>query len=146
MLRQHQLIRMQIHQLMDACLFAVSFWLASELRQVPGVVQLLHRNPAPLDDSFFWIFLFLVPASPMLLEWQGFYNRPLIAPRRMILLPLLRACAIATVLLALSLFFLQITFERGVVIFFPLITFALVLLKEEILRWLSSNGASRARR
>lgn len=136
MLRQHRLIRMQIHQLMDACLFAISFWLASELRQTAGVTQLLHRNPAQTDDSFFWIFLFIIPAAPMILEWQGFYNRPLVAPRRLFLLPLLRACAITTVLLALSLFFLQITFERAVVVFFPLIAFLLVALKEEILRHL----------
>lgn len=136
MLRQHRLIRMQIHQLMDACLFAVSFWLASELRQTPGITRLLHRDPAPADDSFFWIFLFLIPAAPMILEWQGFYNRPMVAPRRMFVLPLLRACAITTVLLTLSLFFFQITFERTVVVFFPLIALGLVHLKEEILRQL----------
>jgi hypothetical protein len=28
MLRRDRLIRMQIHQLLDACIFAVSFWLA----------------------------------------------------------------------------------------------------------------------
>ena len=136
MLRQHRLIRMQIHQLMDVCLFAVSFWLATELRQVPGVVELLHRNAAPMDDSFFWIFLFLIPAAPMILEWQGFYNRPLVAPRWAILLPLLRACAITTVLLTLSLFFFKITFERAVVVWFPLIALGVVYLKEEILRQL----------
>lgn len=136
MLRQHRLIRMQIHQLMDACLFAVSFWLATELRQAPEIIQLLHKNPAPADDSFFWIFIFLIPAAPMILEWQGFYNRPLIAPRWAILLPLLRACGITTVLLTLSLFFLQITFERAVVAFFPLIALGLVYLKEELLRQL----------
>ena len=136
MLRQHQLIRMQIHQLMDACLFAVSFWLATALRQTSGIIELLHRPALPLDDSFFWIFLFLIPAAPMILEWQGFYNRPVIAPRRAILLPLLRACAIATVLLTLSLFFFKITFERAVVLWFPLIAIGLVYLKEEILRQL----------
>ena len=148
MLRQHRLIRMQIHQLMDACLFAVSFWLASELRQTAGITQLLHRNPAQTDDSFFWIFLFLIPAAPMILEWQGFYNRPLVAPRRMFLFPLLRACAITTVLLTLSLFFFQITFERAVVIFFPLIAFVSVGIKEEILRQLykSKLGQSTTKR
>ena len=38
MLRRHREIRMQIHQLMDACLFAISFWLA--VRRLP----LLHSN------------------------------------------------------------------------------------------------------
>lgn len=139
---------MQIHQLMDACLFAVSFWLASELRQTSGVVELLHRNPVPLDDSFFWIFLFLIPAAPMILEWQGFYNRPMVGLRRLFLLPLLRACAITTALLILSLFFFQITFERAVVVWFPLITIGLVVFKEEILRQLykSKLGVAKTKR
>ena len=90
MLRQHQLIRMQVHQLMDACLFALGFWLAFELRAVPAVIEFLKLQAAPPDDTYFWIFLFLIPSAPMILEWQGFYNRPAISPRWMMLWPLLR--------------------------------------------------------
>ena len=97
MLRQHQLIRMQIHQLMDACLFALGFWLAFELRAVPGVIAFLNLPAAPPGDLYFWIFLVLIPAAPMILEWQGFYNRPSVSPRVAILWPLLRACIITTV-------------------------------------------------
>src|SRR5512137_2912509 len=131
MLRQHRLIRMQIHQLMDACLFAVSFWLAMELRANPYVIEWLKLGAAPPEDAALWIFLFLIPAAPMILEWQGFYNRPLVAPRRMFLLPLLRACLIAAGLLVASSFFLQITFARWMVLWFPVIVFVLVLIKEE---------------
>jgi len=133
MLRQHRIIRMQIHQLMDACLFAVSFWLASELRAHPAIIELLHLEPAPPEDSFFWIFLFLIPAAPMILEWQGFYNRPLVAPRKMFIWPLVRACLIATGLIILASFFFRIVFARWVVLWFPFITYALVHLKEETL-------------
>ena len=40
MLRRDRQIRMQIHQLMDACLFAFSFWLAYTLRANPTIIDL----------------------------------------------------------------------------------------------------------
>lgn len=134
MLRQQRIIRMQIHQLMDACLFALGFWLAVELRANPYVIEWLRLSPPPPEDSYLWISLLLIPAAPMILEWQGFYNRPLVAPRRLILWPLLRACGITAALLALALFFLQITFARSGIVWFPLIVFLLVGMKEEALR------------
>jgi exopolysaccharide biosynthesis polyprenyl glycosylphosphotransferase len=139
---------MQIHQLMDACLFAVAFWLATATRANPAVIELFGLNPAPPEEGFFWIFLFLIPAAPMILEWQGFYNRPTVAPRRLFIMPLLRACLIAAGLLILSSFFLRITFARFMVVGFPFITFALVYLKEELLLALyrSQLGISRVRR
>ena len=133
MLRQHRIIRMQIHQLLDACLFAVSFWLATSLRASPYIIDWFNLKEAPPEEGFFWIFLFLIPAAPMILEWQGFYNRPLIAPRKMFLMPLLRSCLIAAGLIIFSSFFLRITFARWVVLWFPFVAFALVHLKEEIL-------------
>lgn len=134
MLRQHQLIRMQIHQLMDACLFALGFWLAFELRAVPAVIEFLNLQAAPPQDSYFWIFLFLIPAAPLILEWQGFYNRPATSPRWMMLWPLIRGCGVIAALVILLLFFFQITFARPVVVSFPVIAFGFIYLKEEILR------------
>lgn len=147
MLKRHRIIRMQIHQLMDACLFAVAFWLATELRGNAFVIDLFRLSAPPSEEGFFWIFLFLIPAAPIILEWQGFYNRPPVAPRRMIILPLLRSCLIAAGLLILSSFFLRITFARFMVIWFPFIAFALLYAKEELLLWLyqSKFGLPRTR-
>ena len=127
---------MQIHQLMDACLFAMSFWLAMELRASPQVIQWLRLGSPPPEDAALWIFLFLIPAAPVILEWQGFYNRPIVSPRRQFLLPLMRASLIVTGLLMVALFFFQITFARWVVLWFPVIAFVFVYVKEEILRFL----------
>lgn len=147
MLRQQQLIRMQIHQLMDACLFALGFWLSSELRANPHVIKFLGLIAAPPEEGFFWIFLFLIPAAPMILEWQGFYNRPMVSPRHLFVVPLVKSSLIAAGLLILSSFFLQITFARGMVLWFPFITFGLVYLKEELLLALykSKLGIARIR-
>ena len=40
MLRRDRQIRMQIHQLMDACLFAFGFWLAYALRANQDIIDL----------------------------------------------------------------------------------------------------------
>ena len=43
MLRRDRQIRMQIHQLMDACLFALSFWLAYKVRSNEDLIDLLRE-------------------------------------------------------------------------------------------------------
>ena len=80
-------------------------------------------------------FLFaLVPAAPLVLESQGFYKRNVISSRAAIFWPLLKSCLIITVGLVLLLFLFRETPPRGVMILFGCVSFALVWLKEEILR------------
>jgi len=108
MLRRHRQIRMQIHQLMDAGLFAVSFWLAYLLRSNPEVSAFLRLDPIGEFEKFVWLYLILIPASPMVLESQGFYNRPLLCPRRAIVWPLLKGCVLSTIGLTIVLFFFRL--------------------------------------
>src|SRR5258706_11784924 len=97
MLRRDLQVRMQIHQLMDACLFAVSFWLAYELRANRAIIELLGLQPFDVPfDSFAWLLVLLVPAAPLILEAQGFYTRPLLCPRRTTVWQLLKGCAVTT--------------------------------------------------
>jgi Sugar transferases involved in lipopolysaccharide synthesis len=134
MLRRHRQIRMQIHQLMDACLFAVSFWLAFLLRSNDYVREFLRLNPAGDFESFVWLYLILIPAAPLILEAQGFYNRPMLCPRRATLWILFKACLITTVGLIMVLFFGQIFLPRSVVPWFGVISFVMVFAKEELVR------------
>src|SRR5881296_3723220 len=97
MLRRHRQIRMQIHQLMDACLFAVSFWLAFVLRSDPHILDLLGLNPIGRFESYVWLYVILIPAAPLVLEAQGFYNRPLLCPRRATIWPLFKSCLITAI-------------------------------------------------
>src|SRR6266550_7533415 len=82
MLRRDRQIRMQIHQLMDACLFGLSFWLAYELRANEAVIKHLDLPPIESFTSYSWFYLILIPAAALILEAQGFYDRPVISPRR----------------------------------------------------------------
>src|SRR5688572_30957432 len=134
MLRRDRHRRMQIHQLMDACLFALSFWIAYKMRFDPAVIELFKLPPPPDElGSFALFFLVLIPAAPLVLESQGFYERPITGSRRTMLWGLFKGCFIITVGLILAFFFMRETVARSMVVWFGFISFGLVFLKEEIL-------------
>src|SRR5688572_20632325 len=106
MLRRDRHKRMQIHQLMDACLFAVSFWLANELRFDPTVIEWFNLPPPPKElESSYWLYIILIPIAPLVLESQGFYDRPVNGSRRSMMWPLFKGCFFITVGLILAFFF-----------------------------------------
>src|SRR5215469_4684135 len=96
MLRRDQQIRTQIHQIADACIFSGSFLIAYLLRSDPRIIEAFGLNPSTPFNDFAKLFFVLFPGAPLILEWQGFYNRPPLAPRTMILWPLLKGCAVST--------------------------------------------------
>jgi len=134
MLRRDQQMRMHIHQLVDACLYAVSFWLAHALRSNEHIIDLLGLDPIGLFDRYVWLYLVLIPASPLILESQGFYDRPLLCSRRTIAWPLFKASVISAVGLIIVLFFSRLDLARSVAILFGAISFVLVFLNEELMR------------
>ena len=140
MLRRTRQIRTQVHQLMDACLFALSFWLAYELRASELVSELFTIPVQPFAE-YLWFYMLLIPAAPLVLESQGFYDRPLLGPRHTTILPLLRGCALLTVSLVFILFFVRFAAARGVMVMFGCISFGLVAAKEEIFRAIYRNTA-----
>ena len=130
---------MQIHQLMDACLFALSFWLAYELRSDPSVIAWLHLMKIPPEktfDNYVWLYLILIPMAPLILEGQGFYSRPMTGSRRATAWPLFKGCLFTALGLVLVLFFFKTEIARWVVLWFGVISFVVVFLKEELIRWL----------
>jgi exopolysaccharide biosynthesis polyprenyl glycosylphosphotransferase len=143
MLQRDRQIRTQVHQMVDACLFAASFWLAYAVRSsemftrwinvvMPAGFE-LPVVPAEMFDNVWWIYFGLVPAAPLVLESQGFYNRPGFSSRRSIILPLLRGSAIVTVGIVLLLFLCKAPAPRGVAFIFIVCSCALVWLKEEVI-------------
>jgi exopolysaccharide biosynthesis polyprenyl glycosylphosphotransferase len=139
MLRRDHQIRMQFHQLVDACLFGLSFWVAYALRSDPQIVAWLHLTPLPdetLDSpKLVWLYAALIPAAPLILESQNFYNRPLLGPRRAILWPLFKGCVITTIGLVLAMYVFHFVTPRGMMAFFGVISFSVVYVKEELVRW-----------
>ena len=132
MLSRRHRIRTQISQLVDAALFAVSFWLAYRLRSDPDIVGSLHLDKVkPLGD-YLPVFLLLVLSAPVLLETQGFYNRPLLPPRRLTLWLLLRGCWLAALAVVVVGFALRTPIARWMVFWFAGLSFLLVWAKEEL--------------
>jgi len=134
MLGRNRQMRMQIHQLMDVCVFAFSFWAAYQLRANPLIIK--HFDLPPVDPfiRFVWFYLILIIAGPLVLESQGYYDRPVLGSRRVALLALFRGCLFTTLGLVIALFYYRFYIARSVPIWFGLISFALLYLKEEIVR------------
>jgi exopolysaccharide biosynthesis polyprenyl glycosylphosphotransferase len=137
MSRRERQIRAQIHQIADACLFAASFWIAFALRTNPQVVEWLNLDPIPPDalSGVVWLYFPLIVAGPLILESQGFYDRAALGPRRDILWPLFKGCLITTIGLVLVMYTLHFLSPRVVMMFFGVISFTLIYLKEELIRW-----------
>jgi exopolysaccharide biosynthesis polyprenyl glycosylphosphotransferase len=138
MLRRDRQIRTQFHQLADACLFAASFWVAYALRLDPQIVAWLHL-PAIGDQTIdaqklVWLYAALIPAAPLILESQNFYNRPAFCPRAAILWPLFKGCIITSIGLVLVMWAFRFVTPRGMMVFFGVISFSAVYLKEELVR------------
>ena len=146
MLRRDRQIRMQIHQLMDACLFAVSFWIAYELRANPDIIDLFAlRDWSVPFDTYVQLYLVLIPAAPLLLEGQGFYARSPFCSRNTTAWILFKGCFFTTLGLVLTMYLFNIPpVARGVVIWFGFISFGLVFAKEELLRWLARTKVAQA--
>ncbi len=128
-------MRAQVNQLVDAILFAVSFWLMVVLRADPQIIEWLNLKTLPPDafENVGWLYFVLIPGAPFILELQGFYNRPILCPRRAILWPLFKGCALITIGLVFALYALHLNIPRWVIVWFGCLGFALVYLKEEIL-------------
>jgi exopolysaccharide biosynthesis polyprenyl glycosylphosphotransferase len=148
MLRRDRQIRMQIQQFMDAFLFAIAFGLAYVLRSNPDVVVLLNLPPVNEFNDYKWLYIILIPAAPLILEAQGFYNRPTECSRRSTAWLLFKGCLVTALVLILTSFFFRMVIARAVIIWFGFVSFALVFAREELLRvfYKSKLGKSSFRR
>ena len=143
MLRRDRQIRTQIQQLLDAALFAISFWLAYKLRADPDLVELFNLDPIEPFISFAWLYLILIPVAPLVLEAQGFYQRPLLCSRRATAWPLFKGCLFTTLALVLALFLHKMFIARSVPVWFGFMSFGVVFAKEELLRWARRSQLAR---
>jgi len=143
MLRRNRQIKMQIQQMLDACLFGISFLLAWEIRSNSDIVQALNLPAISWTQTYFWLYIVLILAGPLVLETQGYYDRALLSTRSTALWPLFRGCILTTIGLVVILFFFRMDFPRGVAVLFGFVSFGLILLKEEVLRLALSSKFAR---
>ena len=147
MLRRDRQIKMQAYQLVDACLFALSFWLAYKLRSDPRIIFHFRLEPFGNDprasfEKLAWIFPVLVFVSPLVLESQGFYSRSILSSRRVKYWQLFKSCFLMVLALILALFFSKLLVQgiaRWIPLWFGGISFSLVVLREEIAATISRS-------
>lgn len=144
MLRRDRLIRMQVHELLDACLFALSFWLAYLVRSNGRLIDLFRLDEVSPFDAYVWLYLVLIPTAPLVLEAQGFYNRPLFCSRGTTAWLLFKGCLLTTLALILTLFLFHSGIARLVTVLFGGISFVLLFAKEELLRRAFRSQVARA--
>src|SRR5579871_3347364 len=99
MLSRDRQMRMQVHQLVDACLFALSFWLAFRLREDVRVIYHLGLDPVGQNagialEKLVWLYPVLVFVSPLVLEAQGFYSQEFVSSRLAKYWKLLKGCGL----------------------------------------------------
>jgi exopolysaccharide biosynthesis polyprenyl glycosylphosphotransferase len=146
MLQRDRQIRTQLHQLADACLFAASFWLAYAVRGNATFSDWLGLEviPPEMFENVWWVYFALVPAAPLVLESQGFYNRPAVSSRKALIWPLLRGSVIVTIGIVLLLYFFKAPSPRGAAFIFIIFSCSLVWLKEEIVMAVLRSPMARA--
>jgi exopolysaccharide biosynthesis polyprenyl glycosylphosphotransferase len=138
MLHRDRQIRIQVYQFIDGGLFALGLWLGWLIRY--------HWHGFPIQGNgevdqirdfghYFMFFLVVIPMTPLILEWQGYYERAIFSPRRLVFWQLAKACAISTIFVILVDFMLRLGGARGVYVLFGVCSFVLMVLKGELLRW-----------
>jgi exopolysaccharide biosynthesis polyprenyl glycosylphosphotransferase len=134
MLTRDRQLRTQMYQAKDAALFALALWLAHVLRR--NLHWQIFEN-RPLEDfrDFAWLYVIIFPGVPLILEIQGFYQRQLLARRRDTAWVLFKGCSFVTIGVILVMFLFKMNLARLVIVFFGMISFILVYLSEELLRW-----------
>lgn len=152
MLRRNRQIRMQVYQLVDACLFAASFWLAYTLRANPRVIYHLglepfSNNPTLSLERLVWVYPVLVFVSPLVLEAQGFYSQPIISSRLAKYWQLFKGCIVMVLGLILVLFFNRMLVSgvaRWIPVWFGGISFCVVAAREELVALVSRSKLGRS--
>ena len=147
MLQRDHHFRTQVQQVADGGLFAMAFGLSFVLRGNQAFSRLFFGLDAVSGDAFYriiWLYLVIFPFVPPILESQGFYNRRMTGSRPVMIWSLIRGCFIVTIGLVLFIYLLKLVVPRGVVTLFGVISFGLVYLKEEFLRWVLNSRLAKS--
>jgi len=140
MLRRQRQVRTRVQRLVDTGLFALAFWIAYEVRADWQFLFFWERPGIQTFEAYAWLVLVIALTAPLLLEIQGFYDRPLLASRRQTVWQLFWACNWVTIIVVLVSFLAREQPARGVIVLFGGISFFLVFVKEEIVRrWVQAR-------
>jgi exopolysaccharide biosynthesis polyprenyl glycosylphosphotransferase len=133
--KQHTLWT-RLNKVLDTGLFCVALTLAYFVRSKVPISWLTRVDEF---SGYRTLYLLVILLAPIILATQGFYARPLIPARSHTVWSLLKGCLLLVVSLILGLFLFKLQFARAVVILFGVMSFALIVAKEELLRRIYKN-------
>jgi exopolysaccharide biosynthesis polyprenyl glycosylphosphotransferase len=163
MLRRDRQLRVQVNQLIDGGVFALGLWLAWVIRyywtyfgpigaeaifgtkgveiifgtkEVASIFGSHGVDKIARFPEYFWLFLVVIPLTPVVLEWQGFYERLVFSLVKQMVWQLARTCTICAVgLILIDFMWRQYPAPaRSVFVLFGFSSFGLMFLKEEMVR------------
>ncbi len=137
-------VTVQFHQLSDALLIAVVYWLVYATREslafwFPGEI-----SPIAPFRYYKWLYLVILPAYPFLLDVNGFYDRPVnvrLWPTLWILVKSTALCLLAVI--AVLYFLRAAAVSRGVVVLFGAVSVLVLLAKARLYQWYARHAARR---
>jgi exopolysaccharide biosynthesis polyprenyl glycosylphosphotransferase len=148
MLLRDRQFRVQVNQVIDGAVCALGLWLAWVIRYSWTAIGPKGVDAIAPFAYYFWLFLVVIPLMPLVLEWQGFYERQVFSPVKQMAWQLGRACAIGVVGLILIDFMLKREGARAVFVLYGFCSFGLMFLKEEMVRvaFMTKLGQARFKR
>jgi len=136
MLRNQRQIQTSINKVLDGLVFAISLWLAHELRAILHFEFFGGTTDIAPFEAYVSISILLLFVTPFVLDTQGFYSRSAWPSRAQTIWPLVKASVFITLLIITVMFVLKIQLTRSVILIFAPLSVALAWAKEEgSLRW-----------
>ncbi len=143
MLRRKQEINQQLQQIIDAFLLFGAFWVSHALRFYGTDWFHLEKAIPPFKD-FLWMIVIIMPFGPLLLEFQGFYEHPLLKQSARTLGQLTRALIGLALLSGLCVLFLHVDLpSRAVLVLFVGFGAAVLMTKDQLLLAEARRSAAR---
>ena len=131
MLARKEEISIQLNQIIDSILLASAFWFSWWLRD--GATEWLDRYPISPFKEFLWVMAIVVPFTPLVLEFLGYYYDPLQKRVWDSLRQMIQALVYIGVVIGGAVIFFRMQSEsRAVLIIFAFLSGNLLLLRERI--------------
>ncbi|MBN1318823.1 MAG: sugar transferase [Anaerolineales bacterium] len=120
----------------------MAFWLSHLIRS-NWELEILGGSPEIFPfESYSWMMFVVFPLAAFFLDIRGFYDRPWLSSRRLVIWHLSTSCILTTISLVIISFLVRNQPARSVIILFGAISFLLVFIKEELHRlWIQSQWA-----